>query len=210
MIVVIGPISLRGTGAEAVAAGLTARVAAAAAAAGARVEVIARIGDDPQGDELLLALARASVGHVAVSRDPAHPTVALPIDDIDGDVAAEGPDASPVPDESRAPTLDPADVGLALRYLTDFRVAVVVHPPSDGILAEVVGAASWAGAHVVALLVPDDPPAAILPPDSLVVAVLPSAAEDVGGLIGHYAAAVDLGGLPDDAFAALRVEADVR
>ena len=209
MIVVIGPIALRGIGAEAVADGLTARVAAAAAAAGSRVEVIARVGDDPQGDDLLLALARASVGHVAVLRDPAHPTVVLPPDDLDGDVAAEAPDTLPIPDESHAPTLDPADVGLALRYLTDFRVAVVVHPPSDGILAEVVGAASWAGAHVVALLAPDDPPAAVLPPDALVVTVLPSAAEDVGGLIGHYAAAVDLGGPPDDAFAALRVAAEV-
>lgn len=208
MIVVIGPLALRGAGPEAVADGLTARVATTAAGAGSRVEVIARVGDDPPGDDLLLALARASVGHVAVLRDPAYRTVILPPDDLDGDPAAERAPEGPTDDASTSPTLDAADVGLALRYLTEFRVVVVVHPPSDGILTEAASAASWAGAHVVALLMPDDPPAATLPPDALVVSVMPSGAEDVGGLIGHYVAAVDRGGAPADAFAALRVEAE--
>ena len=38
------------------------------------MELIGRAGDDPAGDAMLLALARASVGHVALLRDPARPT----------------------------------------------------------------------------------------------------------------------------------------
>ena len=47
MIVVIGSLRLRGYGDEADVAGLTASIASAAAADGALVEVITRLGDDP-------------------------------------------------------------------------------------------------------------------------------------------------------------------
>ena len=43
----------------------------AAAAPRAAVEIVGRVGDDPDGDALMIALARAGVGHVAVLRDPA-------------------------------------------------------------------------------------------------------------------------------------------
>ena len=49
-------------------------VALAAAEQGAAVELIGRAGDDPAGDALLLALAGAHVGHVALLRDPTRPT----------------------------------------------------------------------------------------------------------------------------------------
>ncbi len=45
-----------------------------AAASGATVEFIGKIGDDPAGDELQLSLARSHVGHVAMLRDPSRPT----------------------------------------------------------------------------------------------------------------------------------------
>jgi hypothetical protein len=55
-------------------AGLAGRIAIGAAAGGSAVELIARVGDDPPGDALLLALSRAGVGHAAILRDPALPT----------------------------------------------------------------------------------------------------------------------------------------
>ena len=57
--------------------GRACRVALAAAERGAAVELIGRAGDDPAGDAMLLALARAHVGHVALLRDPARPTPIL-------------------------------------------------------------------------------------------------------------------------------------
>lgn len=55
--------------------GLTAAIASTAAAAGAAVQVIGKVGEDPDGDAVLLALARAGIGHVATLRDPAHRTL---------------------------------------------------------------------------------------------------------------------------------------
>jgi hypothetical protein len=66
VIAVAGPIGLsKGalTGAGA--------IAARAAADGATVEAIATIADDPAGDAILLALAKAGVRHAAVLRTPA-------------------------------------------------------------------------------------------------------------------------------------------
>jgi hypothetical protein len=207
VIVIVGPVAVRGAGPDAEPHGLAPTTAVAAAAAGARVELIARVGDDPAGDDLLVALARASVGHVAVLRDAAHATLALAPDEADGDVASDTPGLDPSAGTTGATvlTLDAADVALALRYLTDFRVVVLVHPSSEAVVSEVAAAAAWAGAHVVALLAPGDPPAAGLPPEALVLEVM-SSNEDVGGLVGHYAAAIDRGDPPADAFAALRAE----
>ena len=47
------------------------------------------------------------------------------------------------------PSLDPADVGLALRYLSDYRVIVLIHPTGQEMVAEASAAAGWAGAHLV-------------------------------------------------------------
>ena len=110
--------------------GSRAGIVLAAAGAGATVELIAKLGDDPAGDALLIALARAGVGHVAVLRDPVHPTAQRPVveevvvDPIEG---GEAPAPWTV-DPALAPALDVDDVGLALRYLTEFRVVVAIHP----------------------------------------------------------------------------------
>ena len=76
MIVVVGGLGWR-QGDPAGPAGRACEVALAAAAAGARVEIVARAGDDATGDALMLALSRAGIGHVAVLRDPSHPTPIL-------------------------------------------------------------------------------------------------------------------------------------
>ena len=74
MIVVIGDVSATGSVGEPRPAGLAAAVAHGAAADGGQVELVSRIGDDPVGDALLLAIAAEGIGHVATLRDAAHAT----------------------------------------------------------------------------------------------------------------------------------------
>lgn len=217
MIVVIGALGLRGSVEEPEPDGLAPAIACAAAAAGARVELISKAGDDPEGDAVLLALAAAGVGHVATLRDPSRLTPlrvepAEPTDPAADDGAGAGANTA---DDGRSaisakeegaqptelpPTLDAADVSLALRYLTDFEVLVAV-PPSSELLAEVVAAAGWAGARLVVVLEPDGEVPAGVPADALVVAARADDMEGVGARIGRYAAALSRG---DDAAAAYR------
>jgi hypothetical protein len=203
VIVVIGALAVRGTGSDAAPAGLTAAIATSAAAAGARIEVVSVIGDDPAGDELALALARSGVGHVATSRDAAHPTIRLEPSDEPPDLLGEpSGHGSAVTASAPRPALDSADVSLALRYLTDFGVIVVVHPSAPAIVSEAVAAAGWSGAHVVVVATPGDPRPDELPADALVVEA-PAEADDAGGvgdLLGRYAAAVDGGSGPAEAY----------
>ena len=205
MIVVIGAVFARGTTAELVPGGLAAGIALAAASAEARVELVARIGDDPAGDAVLLAFAAAGVGHVATLRDPARATPIAPAEvdaiDLDPDVAAEvDTPATAVPPDG-APTLDSGDVDLALRYLSDYRVIVVVHP-TDAVLPEVIAAADYAGAHLVVVADPDGAAPDALPTAALVVEASDDAA-GFGDLLGRNAAAVDRGEAPATAFAML-------
>jgi hypothetical protein len=225
VIVVIGAALLRGEAPD----GLAARAALAAAAAGSAVELITKVGDDPAGDALLLALARAKVGHVAVLRDPAFATgQRSPSDDVAPEVASEAapevardaapevspesapkvapeaaPEAAPErPPSPAAPTLEAADVGLALRYLTDYRVVVVVHPATAALLTEAAAAAGWGGAHLVVVVGPGDETPAGLPDDALVIAA-DSDMDDADGLgerLGRYVAAVDRGDATRAAF----------
>lgn len=193
--------------------GLAPAIASAAAAAGARVELISKAGDDPEGDAVLLALARDGVGHVATLRDPSRLTPVRASPDEPTDPATDGaehegqadsPDAADGPDAAAPadlrPTLDAADISLALRYLTDFGVLVAVHPAAD-LLAEAVSAAGWAGARLVVVLEPDGDVPADVPTDALVVAARADDMEGVGARIGRYAAALSRG---DDAAAAYR------
>lgn len=219
MIVVIGALGLRGTIDEPIPDGLAPEIACAAAAAGARVELISKAGDDPAGDAVLLALARAGVGHVATLRDPARltPVRARPdeptdpadpsLDEAAGDRTEARSDAAgdatadpQEPARDAPPTLDAADIALALRYLTDFEVLVAVHPSAD-LLAEAVAAAGWGGARVVVVVEPDTDVPPGVPADALVVAAASDDAEGVGARVGRYVAALSRG---DDAAAAYR------
>lgn len=210
MIVVIGSTYLLGDGTDAVPGGLAGRLVVAAAGAGAAVELIAKVGDDPAGDALLIALANAGVGHVAVLRDPVHPTTArsgsddLDVDAVDREVPPDPGGKEPRP----GPELDVDDVGLALRYLTEFRVVVAIHP-TPAIAAEVAAAATWGTAHLVVVTRPGDPAPTGIPVGSVVL----EAADDIGGdsaigsRLGVYAAAVDAGTEPGIAYADLTAEA---
>lgn len=214
MIVVIGALGLRGTIDEPAVDGLAPEIARAAAAAGARVELISKAGDDPAGDAVLLALAAAGVGHVATLRDPARLTPvraqpaeptdpADPTADAQFDLASDTQAGTPANAETSGdapPTLDADDVSLALRYLTDFEVLVAVHASSD-VLAEAVAAAGWTGARLVVVTESDTEIPAGVPTDALVIAAAADDAEGVGARIGRYAAALARG---DDAAAAYR------
>jgi hypothetical protein len=206
VIVVIGSTYLRGDGPDAVPDGLTGRLALDAATAGASVELVAKIGDDPAGDALLLALARAGVGHVAVLRDPVHRTAWRPAR-ADDAVDLIDLDEAPTPwtvEPDQGPELDIDDVGLALRYLTEFRVVVAIHP-TPGIVGEVAAAAAWGNAHLVIVTRPGDAAPEGIPLGSLVVEAMGDAVEDpsIGSRLGVYAAAVDGGTTPGDAYAEL-------
>jgi hypothetical protein len=215
VIVVIGSTYLRGKGSTAVPDGVAGRIALAAAADEATVELIAKIGDDPAGDALLVALARAGVGHVAVLRDAVHRTAQRRTDDdlpieaaLDPDVDADDEQVAWIADPAEAPALDPADVGLALRYLTEYRVVVAVHAPA-GILTEATAAADWAGAHLVLVTDPGDPVPGDVPAGALVLEAVdgPEDGSALGARLGQYAAAVDRGIAPATAYVALTAEA---
>lgn len=203
MLVVIGPLSAREVEDGIESAGLASQVALAAAAAGARVEVIGKVGRDSVGDAVLLSLARGGVGHVATLRDPARPTPMLGPADEAADPTDEGlaaGDRHAVPADAQL-TLEPADVQLALRYVTDYGVVIAVHVPEETI-GEVVGAAAWAGAHLVVVLAAG---ASVDVPDGALVVVADEGEADTGvaGAIGRYAAAIDRGDDGASAYAEL-------
>ena len=213
MIVVVGHPALRATTPPA-AGGRAAAVALEATRRGSRVELIGACGDDPAGDALLIALAAAGIGHAATLRDATHATPVLadasaPDDDdtddetsllaMDGDAGV-----TPPPEADRpGPTLDAADVALGLAYLVSFEVVVVTDDVPAAVLPAAIEAAGYAGAHLV-LLVPDG---GAIPPSLPAAATALAAPAGMdggafGALVGAYAAALDRGASPADAFAA--------
>lgn len=193
VIVVIGQPILRSAALGGGLDGIPARAAATAAAAGREVQLVGQVGDDPDGDALVLELAQAGVGHVAVRREPARRTpvvVAEPADDDESDAPA--PTIVPS-DPADRPALDPADVDLALRYLTDFGVLVVAEPLPSAIVDVAAAAAAYAGAQLVVTVTPgnDGPP---------IATVVEAPAADPEGafatFLGTLAADLDAGVLP--------------
>ena len=220
MIVVIGPAALRvsptGVGR---AVGTASGIAAAAAADGATVEIVTKLGEDGAGEELLLALARARVGHLAVLRDPARPT-SLAVDDVappddldlarallaEEEAAERRPATGSALEPPAAPNLEPADLELGLRYLRDYRVVVAVEPLADGGAAVVAEAAAFAGADLVVVA----PPGLAAPAAYAAATLIEAPADDLdgafAGLVGRYAAALDRGVAPAEAFRAATAE----
>lgn len=197
-------------------AGLGARIALAVAAAGAPVQLAGRIGDDPAGDEVLLALGRAGVRHDAVLRDPDRATpLAPPLPDAPLDVSAVtsallGEEvASPGGDDRPArpaPVLAAADVALCLSYLRDFGVVVAADPLDGAGRAAAVAAAAFAGARTV-MIDPTGSGEANEPLDvPSGVTVLDSPSEDpeddFACLVARYASALDRGEEASTAFRA--------
>ncbi len=194
---------------DVVAGGVAARVALAAAGAGSVVQLVGKTGDDPIADTVVLDLARGGVGHVALLRDPARatPMEALAPDDLGPDDEAR-PSATEATtceygDPSPGPALEPADVDLGLRYLTDFRVVVLaepVHPEIVGIVAE---AARWGTSRMVMVVRSGEAVVDGLPAD-VVVFEAPDDDPDglFAGVVGTFAAGLDQGTDADAAFRA--------
>jgi hypothetical protein len=201
--------------------GTAALVAVAAAAAGAGVEMVGRVGEDRVGDAVLIALSRAGVGHVAMLRDPARPTpVAAEGADDDGEplvpldeptaagAAAALPAPAPaVPSGVAFPSLQPGDVSLGLRYIREFGVVVVADAVGEELARETADAASFAGASLVAIVGASDAiPAAF---GGATVIAAPDRDPDgaFAALVGRYAAALDAGAEPSAAFRQARAAA---
>ncbi len=221
MIVIVGqPILAIDAANEPRLIGLGAAIAAGAVGAGAPVQFVGKLGDDPAGDAAVLALGRIGIGHAAMVRDAARPT---PVwrpeadqavgdaadgdardaeDSLDGDGWLDEAASIEPRDPAAWPQLDVADVELALRYLPDVSVVVVVEP-GPGVVAVVSVEAAAASAHVVAVLGPDpgDIDLDRLPPDALVIGA--PQGEDPASFamfVGRYAALVDGGMAPARAF----------
>jgi hypothetical protein len=206
VIVVVGSVAWRE--APAGPGGRTCDIALAAASRGAHPEIVARVGDDPAGDSLVIALGRAGVGHAALLRDPVRATPILaPAPDPDTEpelaelLADGGPGSGPA--ILGGPRLEPADVALGLQYLTAFAVLVVADDVPADVLPACVEGARFAGAHLVVLVPAGRPLPGELPSDATVLAAPDT--EDEGAfaaLVGAYAAAIDAGDAPASAFAA--------
>lgn len=138
------------------------------------MQAVGIVPDDPAGDTVLLELAGGGIGHVAVLRGPAR-------------------------------TLEGADVDLALRYLSDVRVVVTV-----GLVPAAVAAAaeraSWAGAPLIVIRdagTGADAEAEELPDGAIVLEAPASDPEGTfAGFVGAFAARLDAGATPADAWAA--------
>jgi sugar/nucleoside kinase (ribokinase family) len=210
VIVVIGQPVLRDTAegdlAGGVAVGSAARIAITAAGAGHSVQLVAKIGEDPEGDAVMLALARGRVGHVTVSRDAgiATPHVSQAVDegrDTGALEAADSAELAPEGPRDAASTLDAADIDLALRYLTDFTVVVLAVRADEATVRVVEEATRWAGSRLIVVVpaggfVPDG-----LPHDSIVFEAPDSDPDGVfAAFVGSFAAALDDGSEPEVAF----------
>jgi hypothetical protein len=130
-------------------------IARRAAATGARTEVVGAAPAGERGDRVLLAVAKAGVGHATVTRAMA--SDAVPTADIE-QVIEPGiepaiqpgiePGVEPAIQPGIEPGIEPADLELALRYLPDLRAIVLVAPP-PALLATAASAASFAGATLI-------------------------------------------------------------
>jgi hypothetical protein len=208
MIVVIGQPVLTRVDGNPVATGSAARIALTAADRGAAVQLIGKVGDDADGEALVLALGQGHVGHVALLRDPAHRT---PVDvDAADAIDEELTETDEFPrrgaeraggDPADSPALDAGDVELGLRYLTEFRVVVVADELGVTALRVAADAAGWNNGTLLAVVPYGQPEPAGMPPDAI---VLGAPVDDVDGvfdrLVGRLAAAIDAGADPQAAF----------
>jgi ribokinase len=203
VIVVVGSPHLRFRESRQQAAGPTVGVAAAAAAAGADVQLVGKIGDDPAGEVVLLDLAERGIGHVAMLRDPTRPTPET------ADAGADAAEAAPFEEQDdepgrpatlAGPTLEPADIELALRYLPDYRVLVVADPLAAESLQVVVAASRWSGAALI-LVIPSGSEPLEVPDATVLEAPVDDPDDAFASVVGGYAAALDRGEEPAEAFA---------
>jgi sugar/nucleoside kinase (ribokinase family) len=185
------------------AAGQAVEVGRGAVEGGSVVQLVGKIGDDPAGDALVVAIAEAGIGHAAILRDPARPTqVMVPAGHPDDDpFASDAPSDAAVEPAVAGSVLDPEDLELALRYLPDHRVVVVAEQLGAAALASVVSDCSYVGAELVLIIGPGATGG--LPAGAI---VLEAPEEDPDGVFGRtvglFAAALDQGRPAAEALAA--------
>lgn len=184
--------------------GATAIAALTAARGGVRVEIVGKVGDDDAGDALVLALAQAGVGHVALLRDPARATPIVVeaefADAFDAEEEDDGASLAPAA-PGLAPALDAADVDLGLRYLTSFRAVVVPEPAPAAVSAIAAEAARYAEAELIVVVAQGDEAALgrDVPAGAVVLAVPGPTDDAFAELLGDVAAEVDAGANASDA-----------
>jgi hypothetical protein len=218
VIVVVGSPIAQPDGPAIVAGGLGAELARRAAAAGAAVQIVGRVGEDAAGDQVLLALAAAGIGHVAVLREPGRPTPIAPPRSV-GSASPDGPslgeallDGADATDEAPSKdrdeigeppaglSVDAADLELALRYVPDYRVLILAADLDPAALEAVAAAAAWSGAHLVAIVPDGASPSAL--PDGATALLRPAIDPDgaFASMVATYAVALDRGDDPRSAF----------
>jgi hypothetical protein len=106
------------------------------------------------------------------------------------------------PSATNAPDLDGADVGLALKYLSDYRVIVLAHPSGADVIEEASASAGWAPAHLIVVM-SADPDRDVAELEGALVLSADVDAEATARRLGRYAAAVDSGEDLDTAYAVL-------
>ena len=180
--------------------GFAVELALAVARAGSEVELVGAIGDDPEGDKIVVELGRGGVGHSALMRDPATHTP----------LVGQPRDARPLP------RLEAADVELGMRYMHECRVLVISAELDPDALAHAQEAAEFHSAAVVMVAAAGtaDPdalgPAVTLlerpaadDAESVEDAVVVAADDaDFGAFVAQYAVRLDRGERPAQAFAA--------
>ncbi len=162
--------------------GLGALVAVATAGTGAAVQLVGSVGDDREGDEVIIRLGRAGVGHAALLRDPA------------GRTPVTGLEREPVP------RLDAQDVELGLRYLSEVRVLVLAEPLDGEAQAVALEGARYHGAEVVALVTSGSVPDPDLADAGTVLEAPPEDLEAFVQVVARYAAGMEAGKSAAEAF----------
>ena len=185
MIVVVGRprVTRPEPDADLVPGGMAADIAITVARTGGEVELVGSIGDDPEGDRVVVELGVEGVGHAALLRDPATRTPVL---------GADGP--------RPLPRLEAADVELGLRYVPRCRVLVLAEAVDDEARKAVLDAADYHGASVVMLAAPGSVAAEALD-DNVTLLETPEPEED-GDVPGADDTGADLTAAPFAAFIA--------
>ena len=188
MIVVVGR---PGLGANGRLARLCGEIATSAAEAGGRVELVGSVGDDAEGDDVVVALGRAGIGHAAILRDPAGSTPTY--SDDDSHAGADGGDAEG--DAPPLPRLEAGDVDLGLRYLPECRVLIVAEPLPEDALSVVVDGAAYHGAELIVFGETNG-----LPDTATVLEAPAETGTAFAELVARYAVALDNGRSAADAW----------
>jgi hypothetical protein len=191
--------------------GLAVAVALAAAAAGSEAELVGAIGDDPEGDRIVVALGRAGVGHAALLRDP----------------AAHTPHVGQARGARPLPRLEAADVELGMRYMPECRVLVIGADLDAAALGKAFEAADFHSAAVVMVAAAGSVDPETLGPtvtllerpavegdepgegsNTETAGALEETADEAGfgGFVAAYAVRLDSGESPEQAFSAALAE----